>query len=139
MHLLSLFCLTVAVFLLPLFPPSFTLSSCPLSSLFNLSPRSSLSLSLFPHLSLLQTLLMATCLSIIDILTGLASRPPVAPLSSSLPYFTGALTRHTHTYTHKCTHTHTDWCTELHVHTQMYAWYMHYRIQSIVSCPTDVL
>lgn len=61
-------------------PLSFWLSpsSCPLSSLFPLSLMSSLnpfSLPLSPHLPLPQSLLMATCLSIIDILTGLASRP----------------------------------------------------------------
>ena len=98
--LLSLFCPSDCLYL------CFTLSSCPLSSLFTLSPRSSIPPS--THLPLPQSLLMATCLSIIDILTGLASRPPVAPLSSSLPYFTRALTRHTLSHTHTHTHTHID-------------------------------
>lgn len=55
-----------------------------------------------PWLLLLHSLLMVTCLSIIDILTGLTSRPPVAPLSSSLPYFTRVLMRHTHTNVQVC-------------------------------------
>lgn len=76
------------------FPPvfsSFALSSRPLSLLVILS------LSLPVPLS--PTLPMATCLSIIDILTRFGSHP-VAPLSSSLSYFR-ALTRHTHTSMHK--------------------------------------
>jgi len=90
---------------------SFSLSSCPLCSLHTLSPMSLLSPSFSPHLPLFQSLLMATCLSIIDILTGLTTRPPVAPLSFSLPYLNRALTRHPHTHTH--THTHTCRCTSL--------------------------
>lgn len=72
-----------------------------LSSGLALHPLSQV-LSLSPHP--LQSLLMATCLSIIDILTGLTSRPHAAPLSSSMPYFAGALMRHTHPQTHKLAH-----------------------------------
>lgn len=46
---------------------------------------------------------------------------------------------HTHTHTHTNAHIHIQTGAQSYTYTQMYAWYMHYGIQSIVSCPIDVL
>lgn len=101
MRLLSLFCLSGCC-KLSLPPASLSpLVLCPHSLPFLPCPYSP-SLSFSPHLPLLQSPLMATCLSIIDILTGLTSRPPVAPLFLQ-PALLHQNPHETHSHIHRCT------------------------------------